>query len=41
MAMVYNAPATDSRTPDFMVAVNPGVVYTSASKIAEHGGANP
>ena len=33
-------PATDSRTPDFIATVNPGVVYTSGSKIAEHGGAN-
>ncbi|MEO8884134.1 MAG: alkaline phosphatase family protein, partial [Devosia sp.] len=40
MALPYNDPATDSRTPDFMVTVNPGVVYTSGSKIAEHGGAN-
>lgn len=40
MALAYNDPATDSRTPDFMVTVNPGVVYTSGSKIAEHGGAN-
>jgi hypothetical protein len=40
MALAYNEPATDSRTPDFMVTVNPGVVYTSGKKIAEHGGAN-
>ena len=40
MALAYNDPATDSRTPDFMVTVNPGVVYTSGKKIAEHGGAN-
>ncbi|MEO5807632.1 alkaline phosphatase family protein [Devosia sp.] len=40
MALAYNDPANDSRTPDFMVTVNPGVVYTSGSKIAEHGGAN-
>jgi len=40
MALSYNDPATDSRTPDFMVTVNPGVVYTSGKKIAEHGGAN-
>ena len=37
---MYQDPATDSRTPDFMVAVNPGVVYTGGSKIAEHGGSN-
>ena len=40
MALAYNDPAADSRTPDFMVTVNPGVVYTSGKKIAEHGGAN-
>ena len=40
MAATYLDPATDSRTPDFMVAVNPGVVYTGGSKIAEHGGSN-
>ncbi len=40
MAAMYLDPASDSRTPDFMVAVNPGVVYTGGSKIAEHGGSN-
>ena len=40
LALAYNDPATDSRAPDFMVTVNPGVVYTSNKKIAEHGGAN-
>src|SRR5205823_12772013 len=40
LALTYQDPATDSRTPDFIVSVNPGVVYTSGSKIAEHGGAN-
>jgi hypothetical protein len=40
MAAIYNDPATDSRTPDFFVTVNPGVVYTSGKKIAEHGGSN-
>jgi arylsulfatase A-like enzyme len=40
MAAMYLDPATDSRTPDFMVAVNPGVVYSGGSKIAEHGGSN-
>ncbi len=38
MAAFYQDPAKDSRTPDFMVGVNPGVVYTGGSKIAEHGG---
>jgi hypothetical protein len=40
MAAFYQDPAKDSRTPDFMVGVNPGVVYTGGSKIAEHGGFN-
>ncbi|MGX5801185.1 alkaline phosphatase family protein [Bradyrhizobium sp. Arg314] len=40
LALSYQDPANDSRTPDFIATVNPGVVYTSGSKIAEHGGAN-
>jgi hypothetical protein len=40
LALIYQDPATDSRTPDFYVGVNPGVVYTSGTKIAEHGGYN-
>jgi len=40
LALSYQDPASDSRTPDFIATVNPGVVYTSGSKIAEHGGAN-
>ncbi|HVO00566.1 MAG TPA: alkaline phosphatase family protein [Candidatus Cybelea sp.] len=40
MAAIYQDPTTDSRTPDFMVGVNPGVVYTSGKKIAEHGGSS-
>lgn len=40
LALAYQDPASDSRTPDFIVSVNPGVVYTSGSKIAEHGGSN-
>jgi hypothetical protein len=40
LALAYQDPAADSRTPDFIVGVNPGVVYTSGSKIAEHGGFN-
>jgi len=40
LALQYADPAGDSRTPDFVVTVDPGVVYTSGSKIAEHGGAN-
>lgn len=34
----FNDPATDSRTPDIIVQTNQGVIYTSGSKIAEHGG---
>lgn len=40
LALPYPDPATDTRTPDFIVTVNPGVVYTSGKKIAEHGGSN-
>jgi predicted AlkP superfamily pyrophosphatase or phosphodiesterase len=40
MAIAYQDPSKDSRTPDFIVTVNPGVVYTSGTKIAEHGGGN-
>jgi predicted AlkP superfamily pyrophosphatase or phosphodiesterase len=40
LSLAFADPATDDRTPDFIVAVNPGVVYTSGSKIAEHGGMN-
>ena len=40
LALSYNDPASDSRTPDFIVGADPGVVYTSGSKIAEHGGLN-
>jgi len=40
LSLAFQDPATDDRTPDFIVGVNPGVVYTSGSKIAEHGGMN-
>ena len=40
IATHYADPAHDSRAPDFYVGVNPGVVYTSGKKIAEHGGFN-
>ena len=40
LATVYGDPAVDARAPDFLVTVNPGVVYTSGKKIAEHGGSN-
>jgi hypothetical protein len=35
---IYRDPATDSRTPDFFVVSDHGVVYTKGSKLAEHGG---
>ena len=34
----YQDPKFDSRTPDFFVVSNKGVVYTGGTKIAEHGG---
>jgi len=41
LALTFQDPAKDSRTPDFIVNVVPGVVYADAKKkIAEHGGMN-
>jgi hypothetical protein len=40
VAALFADPAVDSRAPDIMVASDPGVVYTSGKKIAEHGGMN-
>ncbi len=34
----FRDPATDSRTPDFLVVSEKGVIYTHGSKLAEHGG---
>ena len=34
----YRDPAVDSRTPDFFVVSDKGVIYTGGSKLAEHGG---
>jgi hypothetical protein len=34
----YRDPATDNRTPDFLVVSDHGVIYTKGSKLAEHGG---
>jgi type I phosphodiesterase/nucleotide pyrophosphatase len=36
----FNDPRTDSRTPDLIALVQPGVIYTkpTATKLAEHGG---
>jgi len=35
---LFADPARDGRVPDILVGTNPGVVYTSGKKIAEHGG---
>jgi len=37
---LYNDPTKDSRTPDIIVVVTEGVIYTGGSKLAEHGGFN-
>ena len=34
----YRDPKKDSRTPDFFVISDKGVIYTTGSKLAEHGG---
>ncbi len=37
--LMFNDPATDSRTPDIVVVPNPGTIYTgSHKKVSEHGG---
>lgn len=36
----WDHPAVDERTPDIIVKVNTGVIFTGGSKIAEHGGLN-
>lgn len=36
----WNDPGTDPRTPDIILKVNTGVIFTGGSKIAEHGGVN-
>jgi hypothetical protein len=36
----WDDPAVDERTPDIIVKVNTGVIFTGGSKIAEHGGLN-
>ena len=35
---LYQDPATDSRTPDFIALSDHGVIYTTGTKLAEHGG---
>ena len=34
----YRDPFSDSRTPDFFVVTQQGVIYTGGTKLAEHGG---
>lgn len=36
----FNSPLIDERTPDVILKVNTGVIFTNGSKIAEHGGIN-
>jgi hypothetical protein len=36
----FNDPLKDPRTPDIVLKVNTGVIFTGGSKIAEHGGLN-
>ncbi|MBV8615595.1 MAG: alkaline phosphatase family protein [Acetobacteraceae bacterium] len=38
LAKLYQDPLTDSRTPDFISLPQHGVIYTTGSKLAEHGG---
>ncbi len=40
LTLPYQDPAHDSRTPDIIGIAEVGVIYTSGSKIAEHGGFN-
>ena len=36
----FNSPLSDPRTPDIILKVDTGVIFTGGSKIAEHGGFN-
>jgi hypothetical protein len=36
----WNDPGTDPRTPDIILKVHTGVIFTGGTKIAEHGGLN-
>jgi arylsulfatase A-like enzyme len=39
LSLMFNDPATDSRTPDIIITPNIGVVYTGGmKKVSEHGG---
>jgi arylsulfatase A-like enzyme len=36
----FNSPAADPRTPDIVLKVNTGVIFTGGTKLSEHGGFN-
>jgi hypothetical protein len=36
----FNSPTQDPRTPDIILKVDTGVIFTGGSKLAEHGGFN-
>jgi hypothetical protein len=36
----WDSPGDDPRTPDIVLKVNTGVIFTGGSKVAEHGGLN-
>ena len=36
----WNDPGSDPRTPDIVLKVDTGVIFTGGTKIAEHGGLN-
>jgi arylsulfatase A-like enzyme len=40
LPLSYQDPANDSRTPDIIGMARIGVIYTTGSKLAEHGGFN-
>ena len=38
LAKLYQDPYSDNRTPDFVAVTEHGLIYTSGTKLAEHGG---
>jgi hypothetical protein len=38
LARLYGSPFENSRTPDYVAVIRPGLIYTGGSKLAEHGG---
>ncbi len=38
VARLYGSPFENSRSPDFVAITKPGLIYTSGTKLAEHGG---